>query len=251
MNKFEKDRLLDDFISGQITEQDLELLKDSFVNEAEFLKTMKIRNDILMGVQYSSDSEFKSMLNDIHERVVDGGSNKSLISKYKKLYFTTFGIFLIIFAVFFRKKLISLFDNQDKSFYAYYYHPYSSSSETRSIGPDSNIIEFGKKYRSKEYVKAFEIISPILSEVDNELKLKAGITAMELDQYSIAIKLFDEIILDNDIYFNNHALWYKSMLFLKQDKESEAKPLLKLLSSDANGDHYHEASELLNKLNKK
>ena len=102
-------------------------------------------------------------------------------------------------------------------------------------------------FNSKNYKTAFAQLT-ILEEnfpEDIEIKLYKGICLVQMNQYSQAKTIFNNIN-DGSSIFKHTASWYQALSLLKQNKIDECKTILKTIPEDA--EEFEQANKLLNKL---
>ena len=104
-----------------------------------------------------------------------------------------------------------------------------------------------KTFNNKEYEKASGYLETLLKEEpDNkEYQLYYAITNIELDKFEVSEPILQDLAKSNSAY-KNKAIWYLALSNFKQEKEEESIKWLKQVPEGA-GD-YHQAQELLNKL---
>lgn len=243
MDKKRKDKLLDKSIRSQLNETENKELASFYKNQNQLNEEMNLRRDIHRGIEYLSDKEFKFMLDTIHHDLY----NKKKWFTSKLLWLCTAFLVVIVISIF------KFLDSNNKvlepqQIFAEYYIPYKSYPGSR--GSDNEILlnNFSNLYRQKNYDEALDVILPIVDKLDSEMTLLTGIAALESERDELAISLFDKIIQEKDIYFQDHALWYKALLYIKQKDYGNAKIILGQLSSKSDADHSKEAKALLQEL---
>jgi len=247
MDKQELDKLIDKSILGTLTQNEKSQLEAYIMEQPTTKLEIKMRTDLMKGLEYNADQELKSILNKIHNEEISGKKHNGLL---KKIGFSLLAISILIGAY-------AIFNYMNTSqeakpivgsaIYATYFEPFTPSLETRSSDAIQEVTykQFIDAYRNKDYDKSLAIIKPLISNADNKTLLIAGISAMEIDKHQEAFEYFDKIITSNDFYFIDHAKWYKSLVLIKTNKINEAKVLLNDLANNPEADHHNESVSLL------
>ncbi len=250
MDKQELDQLIDKSILGKLNQDEKSKLDTYIMKYPSSKLEMKMRTDILKGLEYNADQEFKSLLNGIHNEEISG-SAQNVFVKRKKVILLGLVVALGIFALFkYVNDANSSLPQQSSVLYASYFEPYVPLVETRST---DNIQEeiyqnFIESYRSKDYPKSLEAIASILDNADNNTLLLASISAMESNKHEESIRYLDKIIASNDYYYLDHAKWYKSLVLIKTNNIQEAKILLRELANNHKADHHDESKAILKEI---
>ena len=110
-----------------------------------------------------------------------------------------------------------------------------------------DIIDAEKAFNSQNYLDALQALK-ILSDAqpkDIELQLYKGICHLELNNFTDADRIFEEISTGESA-FSTKATWYKALSFLKQEKIAECK--VELQKIPATAEEFKQAEKLLKKL---
>ena len=102
-------------------------------------------------------------------------------------------------------------------------------------------------FNSQNYFEALQELK-ILSDLhpeDVELQLYKAICHLELNNFSDADRIFEEIS-KGESSLATKANWYKALSFLKQEKIEECKAVLQTIPESA--EEYKQANKLLKKL---
>lgn len=250
MDKQELDQLIDKFLLGSLTQTEKSKLEAHIMEQPTAKLEIKMRADLMKGLEFNADQELKSILNKIHNEEISGSSKFFSLNKIRFIAASL----VVILGVF---GLYQYFNapseptpEQLSVLYASYFEPYSPSLETRSNGliQEEKYQTFINAYRDKDYQKSLETIKPIPENADNNTLLLAGISAMETDKNQESIEYLNKIILSNDFYFIDHAKWYKSLVLIKMKNLNEAKVLLNELANNPKADHHNESVALLKEI---
>lgn len=236
------DQLFDKYLLNELSKEEVKQLDIDMLMNPDLEKSFKLRNDIVKGIEVLGNEDLKLVLDKIHFQ------NIKAKSENKPVNYLRVGLLLlgIVTAIVFVGKMLNKPVVQE-NMYAEYYEPYIPSLSSRGEAFEQRISDFSKAYSKNNYSRALKIIRPILSESSNEIKLVAGICAMEIENYEESKKLFLEIIESADYYFMDHARWYLALGLLKQNKVEDSKILLKELINDPDADHHSQAQALWNK----
>lgn len=244
-NKETLNELIDKFASGSLTDAEREKLS-SFVDEKpEIAQEMQIRKDISGTLKYVGNKELKSVLDKIHHEEF-GQKTKAKTFNLKTI--------LSIAAVFLGGLLVYQFafnslsgDINGEQMYTTNYSTYKASFQTRG-DVESDFTKYKEAYIAGNYKEALALLTNTSEDLDSEILLTAGISAMETGDLSLARKYFEKVIAGNDFYFSDHAKWYAALSYLKEDYIEGAKPLLKGLAENTKADHHLEAKSLYNEI---
>lgn len=150
-------------------------------------------------------------------------------------------LFLLIRPLFTRS-----FDNE-KLFALYIQDVQGLPEAQRGSDNDSLLITAARLYNHKEYANALPLLQAITARqsAGTEFRLAAGVCYLQTGSYDTAAKIFDTIAAGATV-FKNRALWYKSLVLLKQNRLEECYAVLATLPADA--DNYKEAQKLMKKI---
>lgn len=243
MNKEIIEKLMDKYAEGKLSELEQKQLDAISKDKPDIVKSFKVRKDIVKSIQYLGNRDLEKMLDKIHKEEIEQPRKKSHTLKLIAIGAAVLITFLIFYQVLKTKgETVS----NDSNFYASYYQPYIPSVNSRGdAGVNSLENLFAEAYANRNYEEALELIQPSMGVQENEIVLMAAVSAFESNENELAHTLLDKIINEKDYYFEDHARWYKAMIYLKESKNKEAKNMLEILVSDRSSDHYKEAKELL------
>ncbi len=250
MDKKELDQLIDKSILGRLSQDEKSKLNAYIMENPDIKSEIKMRADVMKGLEYNADQDFRSLLDKIHDEEILS-SFKSSTKKSIMIVLIVLGAFLGIFLLL--KYINSSSKNTPKpspALYANYFKAFTPSVETRNPDNAQEAIyqNFIEAYRAKDYRRSLEIIRPVLDNSDNNALLLAGISAMQTDKIQEAIGYLDQIIKNNDFYFIDHAKWYKALALIKTNKLQEARILLEELADNPEADHHNESIAILEEI---
>jgi len=104
-------------------------------------------------------------------------------------------------------------------------------------------------FENEDYKKALDVFVPAIESTNSNasIYLYLGITQMKLEKYTAAESTFDKLI-HSDLLDAQKGYWYKTLLYLEEDKVDDAKTILNNIVSKSLYNHIM-AKELLEKLN--
>jgi tetratricopeptide (TPR) repeat protein len=118
-----------------------------------------------------------------------------------------------------------------------------------TVRGDNNqaITKAEEAFNTKNYKTAFAQLTILEAEFPNdiEVQLYKGICLLEMDKFTQAETIFDNISAGNSA-FSTKATWYKALSYLKQEQFEACKKTLKTIPESA--EEYELAKKLLRKL---
>jgi predicted Zn-dependent protease len=141
-------------------------------------------------------------------------------------------------------------NNSNQQIFDNYYTSFQSFETVRGLPASSSAYNDGITYfKQNEYNKAIRSFENILLlEPDNNLvRLYSAMAYLETDNPNNAIEHLNIIIESQDVFYFEHAQWYLGLAYIKSNKKSEAKKILKNI---VDNDSYHagQAKKLLKEL---
>ncbi len=122
----------------------------------------------------------------------------------------------------------------------------TQNDETQSLLMNAERLFINKQYKEAE--AAFSnLLNSNSSEVQAQALIYLGVLYIELEKYSDALSTFSKLST-SDTLFKYRMHWYKSLLYLKQNKKVEAKKELQLLLSNPKNYKYTTAKKLFDAL---
>lgn len=154
--------------------------------------------------------------------------------------------------------VFQLFFNRDTSNQGLYY-AYAEIDQLPSFtmrdsddGLQLKLIEGEQAFDSGNYLKALPIFqNALINQKNNRLiYIYLGLTQSELELYEEAKKTFDQLKATGSSYHADIALWYTSLIHVKQDSVSKAREVLNTFALDENSSYHWETLELIEDLEK-
>lgn len=243
------------FTNQQIEQYILGLMtsKEKYLFEQECLVNDQLKNRlqehqiIINGIEQYHDQNLKNKLQEIHEK----SFNKKRFSIAKRrsllkgLAIAASIAILIIAAFNFENPTIS-----SAEVFAQHYKPYELSLTQR--GETTNqIVRAEQLYNTAKYQEVIPIFDSLINQTDtsSQIHLGMGLAKLSLNNPKEAINHFKTILNSTDLLFQDHAVWYTALAYLKLDDLQNAKYFLQLLTKNKNADHHKEAIAISKSLN--
>jgi len=140
--------------------------------------------------------------------------------------------------------------NTPENLYADYSNLSELPSLTQRSDADKLLSDAEQLFLNKEYlgaVRSLELYNEKYHEKSANTILYRGICNLELNKYTKAEKLFNEL-KNSDLLDKNKAYWYLALSSLKQKDITKTKKTLQVIVNNSYYNH-KQASQLLNKLN--
>lgn len=104
--------------------------------------------------------------------------------------------------------------------------------------------------RKKKFTQAYKLIESFhpQAEIDPRLLFAKGICLLQLDRYSQAEAIFQELLAENYPLIQDHTMWYLALINLKTSRLDEAQNYLYILAGQPNADYHMQACDLLKEL---
>lgn len=240
-------------LDGELTEEQKNQLNEELKNNPSLVDNLELIKDVdsLMGDKHLNS--FESTLKEVEYVVFKQGNLKKEEVKINRFTFTRLVAASVIAIVSLGILFYFMASNQKQSseyLYAHYYQKLEADFLTRSatVAQDDFIkaVEF---YSQGKYESAIGLFNSIIKKdpSNNAAKLFLGISYTETQRFTNAIKVFQDLIKQDDIMFGEHASWYLSLCYIKLNEVSKAKPLLKHLVTTKSF-YVQKASDLLKDL---
>lgn len=127
------------------------------------------------------------------------------------------------------------------------YQEYYQSFELNTSRGSANQDNIEQAYRDKNWKEVIALSSKQEPKT-NKSNFLAAMSAMELKQYSTAIELFKQVMVENaksgDNYFQDDAEYYLALAYLANNEGGKALPLLEKIRKDQNHVYHPKAKEL-------
>lgn len=236
--------LFEDYISGNLSEEDATVLKQRLDNEEELAAAFITFTDITAHFdnKFSEDREqVKQTIASVDSSFTMSGVQSKTETKVRRLTFIKYAIaasVLLLFGTMF----VLQWSQPSYEDYAF--------DETISLvergGDDTAFAKAEKAFNNSEYKQAIEAFDSILINGPNaEISYYKGIALIELNRYAEGEAVFEKLANENSVFMYK-AQFYRALSLLKQNKIAKAIDLLKVIPKEA--EVYSKAQELYKKL---
>lgn len=262
MDKY-KEKLIDSFLQGQLSDEEQIEFDRLLREEDEFKKEIEIMHRIKIGFEKKGE---RSALNEIKalsskkefEKIISNAEKKYRKTSHKVIYsFISLGVACAVFIFIYMG--IQWKYSSDLLFKEYYSEAVYENVPVRggqllSEHQQDLKIKATDLYKQQDYSQALVLYNELKAEVDNnelseDILFYSAMCLIEGDQYNAAIEDLKPLF-ENGIYFNEKAGWYLALIYLKEDKRKETISILtKLIDDDT--DYQDVSIDILSKINKK
>lgn len=234
---------VNEYLSGKMSPEERINFEKELLQNDQLVNILETQSQIHKAILLSQRSKMKEELRALHKDLHKKKEKKP--NNYLWIFALAF-IILSTFAWYF----LSNTKISNEELFADNYQAFESRTNLRGGSANPTLKEAKLLYTSKKFEEATQIFEGLLKENDsnNEMKLMLGISYLESQKYNKAQDILSGIIAAKDPFYSDHAHWYKSLIFLKQDEKENAKNQLKILTKDPNADHYESAIEILKTL---
>ncbi|MDP5121259.1 MAG: hypothetical protein NWQ46_06675 [Spirosomaceae bacterium] len=185
--------------------------------DEEFQTTYFFEKDVKVAVQQEERSRLKSRL-----------VNRETKPKFKFWHWAAAA--MVLFSVsfgawrFFQpSSQIGLFAQNYEKF------PNLAAPNTRAVDNLTTKESAYRAYDRNEYEKAYDLLTELNDQTSN---FYAGICLIEMGKFEQATTYFESLSFADE--YENHRMWYLSLLYLKQNDTEKAKPILIYLANNQN-----------------
>lgn len=236
--------LFEDYISGELSKDEITAFKDRLNTDSEFNKAFTTYKELSGFLENKFEHEektisFKNNLKDISDSYFEDKTSSSKVIKfnfYKYAIAATVVVFLGIF-------MFNQFSNPS-------YDDFMSYDEVSlTVRGTQNELKAKAEeaFNTKSFAEAETYFTQLLSEDDSnqELLLYKGVTLLEQNKFDEADALFGKLSQGNSV-FKNKSTWYLALSKLKQKQNDSCIEILKTIPEDA--EDYRQVQKLLKKL---
>ena len=249
---------IDDFLAGRMNLDQRELFVQRLNTDPVLQKEVRFRSDLytMMGskdwplqdgsvnsIRASLDSD---QLNEASQPIKRAAGDYFEEQNRPKI---TLQPWLSIAIVAAGLALFFILSPKDKSLNDYYndYHSWEQLPSLVEKGDQQNTLVKGELLFNKEQYQ--EVIESFESSYSKDAiwhpyaLLYTAASYQELDQYSKAHEVYDQLIALESLE-SSRGLWFKCLLYLKQDDHFNASKMLSIITSDSQNYNYSKALEL-------
>jgi len=243
------DEQLDQYLMGRFSQKN-QTQFDQALNVDQVLNgRFNERKSLMQGISAFHAHDLKARLKKIHQDNFEQTSLK-VVAKRRSLAPWMAAAATVAFLVIALMWLNNSSTMSSSQIFASNFEPYELSMSQRSEGGDATLIKLEQLYKSGQYEEALPMFKTLIDQNDQNihLKLGAGISELALEKPEEALPYFEAIIERGDFLFEDHAVWYTALAYLKMDNQEQAKTFLEKLAADTEADHHQDAIEVLKAL---
>jgi tetratricopeptide (TPR) repeat protein len=256
MKAYKRSETIEKYLQGKLSGEELISFENELKSNKSLADEVKLYMEIDGFLKNKNVIDLGEMLDEIHEEVT---SQEISTTKKKKKgiihvlflrwqYAAAVLVFLIgISTVLFYTLRPSL----NERIYNQYYVPFEGSTFMRSDDQQaaSEMQLALNEYNDENFEKAWTMLKNISDKniADAEAYFFRGISAMEINDLNDAIASFNNVISNDSSLYNDEALWYLALCYLKMD--NKIKALLQFSKVvETNSNHKVEAEEIIERM---
>lgn len=233
------------YLDGELTESEKQQLLEKLKNDPSLREKLELISDVdkLLGDKHLEN--FEESVSEI-EAVHSGKTKPDSDRKLKWLAAAAIFLILISAASYF----IFYKTTSGEKLFAAYYERLPADFATRSPEAGNDDLDLSLRlYNTGKFQEATGELRKIVQKQPDDYAagLYLGICYMETDQENNAASEFRKVLNSGDPVFEEHALWYLSLSYIKAGQTSLAIPMLKKLAGSQTF-YKEKASGLLNKV---
>jgi tetratricopeptide (TPR) repeat protein len=230
------------------------LFEKEITSDKEFHQTLELTQEVDTIIR---DTELVNFVNTIDEiiannlnkkerssSVINPGNKNNFFLRRKFLIAASISLFIVISSLLYFTNSTS-----NEKLYSQFYYKYDACIVTRGNNNTDALIVAIQLYDKKQYKEAIVKFNDII-KIDNHNSVAyffIGVSYMEIHSFEKAIQSLNIVINQKDTAFLEHAEWYLALCYLKTNKTSLAKSLIKQIA--ASDSYYHsKANNLSRKL---
>jgi len=248
MNKVKYTEWIDSYVEKELDDAGMK----SFENE------LNVNRDLTL--EYELEKDLQDILNqedllDLREKCMLAQNDLNLSEKKivkviqitRKYWYAAASILLIALIVGGIFMLSPSSYSPEKLFKMYY-----KSGETIGVSRsgNANMVEALRYFTKNDFLSAEGLFGEILSVDPQNIAVKyySGISNIEIENYTRAIQMFEEIIAQGDNLYIENSQWYLGLSNIAAGKLDQAESIFKVIASSP--DHYYsdDAQSILDKI---
>ncbi|MEM9820529.1 MAG: hypothetical protein AAF985_05635 [Bacteroidota bacterium] len=252
MNTFNYEQI-DQYLMGQLQGESLRLFEQQLEGDPDLANEVKERRKSLDVLEDIGDLQLKERIQNIHNRVLDqqpaSTSTEKSIGRIRPLY-TWLALAASVLLLLAAGMWWSTTPTPDaQQLFAQHYEAYPISFTSRAGENDTKLADASRYYREGAFEKVIGPLESVLADsINTKAKLALGIAELELNHFAKAIQHFDDLINAKDPLYEEQALWFKALTYLKQNDLDNCAQQLKQLDQDRFSFKRQAALDLLEKL---
>lgn len=226
---------IDQYLLNNLEADEKEAFEKLIQSSTEAKTTFEQRKEMLGYIQLMAQQTKKKQIASIQVKEEDfifedeiNTSKHRSISPFTYLALAASIVFLLGMAFIFSNDSSTNYTALADKYYETYTIPQSRNSGSSAVKNDKErAIE---AYNNKAYQKAIPLLATF--EDDLELSLLLGIAYYETTQFDSALQQFKTLSNDENILYQNEALWYSALSNLQLKNKDEAKLDLEKISNN-------------------
>jgi len=246
MKTEKQQQLMDDYLNGVLSDEDLMLLRKEVELDPELLEELRNSKELLVGLKVQHKNSVKAELTALYQKTKLKKEEKRRINPF--YYYGIAASFLLLIAlgvVFFTQSS----KNSHEEIYATYYKPMAAVSNYRGTDTEdikSVAIEY---YKNQNYLAASHEFKLLLksNKEDVYTKILLSNCYLNINKEQEAIAILAEIKDVDDLYYSQYIYWYLGLAYLKTDQVEKCQEIMSVIIA-SNMIHAKKANELLVKL---
>lgn len=231
----------ENYLNNEMVLEEKSAFEKQLQNDKEMKKQFEIYKETtqFLEIKFSKDAtDFKENLKSISENhFTDSTQKKIKVISLQSKWFAIAAMLVVFIGVWY------LNQGANPSYKDYNIHNDAQFVERSEGNPDLKVAQ--DYFNTKDYQKASETFAKVDNLTNPEIQLYYAISLIEIDNFSKAIILLENVSQGNSVY-KEDALWYLALSSLKQKKYDACKKYLKQITQDS--EKYKKAQSLLNDL---
>lgn len=239
---------LEDFLDGNLSNEELELLLKELETNKELSSEMLLRLEVN---QLIKDKGFLELQSKLHLLMNSNGDNNTMLNlgrEFLKTWHLAAASFALVLVVGGLWYILSNKPQSTEQLVNKYYKPAHPILQIRSVeaNKENAMDQAFKFYRENNFNSALTYFKTLENQIT--AKFYSGVCLIELQQYSQAIESFVFVINDNDNLFVEQSEWYLGLIYLMDNQKDSAIKQFEKISSE-NSFYSAQANEILKYLN--
>lgn len=245
MKNFNEDKI-DTYLKGKMSEAERQDFEQEMNNQEELFSTVETQRSALEYIDVLGDRELKGKLQQIHQRVIK--PEEKIIAKknmWRNISLIAASIALLLGTYWFFLK-----PPTSAQLFSIHYEPYDLSFTTRDLDATGDLTKIHRLYNNEEFEALIPLIeSRLSSEEDAKVRLALGIAYLNQGKANEAIEVLQILLKEKDPLFEEQAIWYTALAYLKLEEFSACTKHLKSLPNSS--PFYKNGLQIIQEISKK
>ncbi|HSP87917.1 MAG TPA: hypothetical protein VLN45_07270 [Ignavibacteriaceae bacterium] len=239
---------LEDFLDGNLSNEELELLLKELETNKELSSEMLLRLEVNKLIKDKGFLELQSKLQLLMNSNGDNNTMLNLGREFLKTWHLAAASFALVLVVGGLWYILSNKPQSTEQLVNKYYKPAHPILQIRSVeaNKENAMDQAFKFYRENNFNSALTYFKTLENQIT--AKFYSGVCLIELQQYPQAIESFVFVINDNDNLFVEQSEWYLGLIYLMDNQKDSAIKQFEKISSE-NSFYSAQANEILKYLN--